>query len=58
MGILSGFINGLKKSFSGESFVRKINVCDMCKKPSFMYRCLKCETDESYRGWNSTSNEW
>ena len=49
--IISNFIIGLKKSFDGKDYLRKLNVCDTCGKSSFMYRCLKCEVDEAYRGW-------
>ena len=50
--LLSGFIKGLKKSFSGRDFLRDINQCDKCGSPSFFDSCLKCETDDAYRGWN------
>ncbi len=50
--IISNFIKGLKKSFDGKDYLRKLNTCDTCGKSSFMYRCLKCEVDEAYRGWN------
>jgi hypothetical protein len=50
--LLSGFIKGLKKSFSGRDYLRDINQCDKCGSPSFFDSCLKCETDEAYRGWN------
>jgi hypothetical protein len=52
---IKGFINGLKKSFSGKDYLREINQCDKCGKPSFFGSCLKCETDEAYRGWNKTN---
>ena len=52
MGIVSNFIKGLKKSFNGKDYLRDINKCDKCGKPSFFNSCLKCETDEAYRGWN------
>ena len=51
MKLLDGFINGLKKSFSGRDYLRNINQCDSCGKPSFFSNCLKCETDEAYKGW-------
>ena len=50
LSIITGFINGLKKSFSGKDYLRNINQCDKCGKPSFFKSCLKCETDEAYRG--------
>ena len=50
--IFTNFINGLKKSFSGRDYLRNINQCEMCGKPSFFSTCLKCETDQAYRGWN------
>ena len=52
MGIVSNFIKGLKKSFNGKDYLRDINQCDKCGKLSFFSSCLKCETDEAYRGWN------
>ena len=51
--MIVNFINGLKKSFSGKDYLREINQCDKCGKPSFFNSCLKCETDEAYRGWNN-----
>lgn len=54
--ILDGLINGLKKSFNGKSYLRKLNKCDKCGKDSYMYRCLKCEVDEAYRGYNDRNN--
>ena len=53
--LLSGFIKGLKKSFSGRDFLRDINQCDKCGSPSFFDSCLKCETDDAYRGWNKNN---
>ena len=50
---ISNFVNGLKKSFDGKDYLREINQCDKCGKPSFFDSCLKCETDDAYRGWNS-----
>ncbi len=52
MGLFDGFINGLRKSFSGEDYLRDVNRCKTCGKPSFFSNCLKCEVDEAYRGWN------
>jgi hypothetical protein len=52
MSLITNFIKGLKKSFSGKQYLRVLNTCDMCGKDSFMYRCLKCEMDEVYRGFN------
>ena len=54
MSIFTNFINGLKKSFSGKDYLRDINRCKICYKPSFFSTCLKCETDDAYRGWNKT----
>jgi hypothetical protein len=51
LNVLRNFIRGLIKSFNGKDYLRKINSCDTCGKPSFMYRCLKCEMDEAYRGY-------
>ena len=50
--LLSGFLTGLKKSFSGRDFLRNVNQCVNCGKPSFFSTCLKCETDDAYKGWN------
>ncbi len=52
--LLEGFINGLKKSFSGEDYLREINTCRRCGKPCFFDSCLTCEVDEAYRGWERT----
>jgi hypothetical protein len=54
---ISNFINGLKKSFDGKDYLREINQCDRCGKPSFFDSCLKCETDDAYRGWNKKNLE-
>ena len=51
--IIRNFINGLKKSFSGKDYLREINQCAKCGRPSFFDSCLKCEVDDAYRGWNS-----
>jgi hypothetical protein len=55
--MIRGLINGLKKSFSGKDYLRNINQCDKCGKPSFFKSCLKCETDEAYRGYGNHKNE-
>jgi hypothetical protein len=57
MGFLTGFIEGLRKSFGGRDYLRDINQCDMCGRPSFFSSCLKCEMDEAYRGWNAKDLE-
>jgi len=49
--IFTNFINGLKKSFSGKYYLRELNKCKSCGKPSFFSTCLKCETDQAYKGW-------
>jgi len=49
--VIKEFINGLRKSFSGKDYLRNINQCDKCGKPSFFSSCLLCETEEAYRGW-------
>ena len=46
------FIGGLQKSFSGKDYLREINQCRTCGKPSFFGNCLKCEIDEAYKGYN------
>lgn len=48
---LRNFVRGLQKSFSGKDYLRDINQCKACGKPSFFASCLKCETDDAYRGW-------
>lgn len=55
--ILKGFVTGLKKSFSGKDYLREISQCDTCGKPSFFANCLKCETDEAYRGWGKKNEK-
>ena len=49
MGILRNFIRGLAKSFDGKDYLRDINQCNRCGKPSFTTTCLHCETKKSYR---------
>ena len=49
--MIRGFIEGLKKSFSGKNYLREINTCRRCDKPCFFDSCLKCEVDEAYRGY-------
>lgn len=49
--LFSGFIEGLKKSFSGKTYTRKLNICKECGKDSFFGTCLKCEVDNSYKGY-------
>jgi len=51
--MLRNFINGLKKSFDGNDYLRKLNKCINCGKSSFFNSCLKCEVDDAYRGWNT-----
>jgi len=44
--MLKGFINGLKKSFSGKRYTRKLNKCMICGNPCFsQWICLDCEVD-------------
>jgi hypothetical protein len=50
--MFKGFIDGLKKSFSGKDYTRKLNKCEKCGKPAFFSTCLKCEVDEAFRGFN------
>ena len=50
---IHNFIGGLKKSFSGKDYLREINQCDKCGKPSFFNSCLKCEVDDVYRGFGN-----
>ena len=33
-------------------FIEDDEDCKLCGKPSFFSTCLKCEMDETYRGWN------
>jgi len=46
--IVSNFIRGLKKSFSGKSYLRELNECKLCGKPSFTNICLYCKTQQDY----------
>ncbi len=49
MGILTGFIDGLKKSFSGEKYTSELGICDVCNKLAFCIdRCLYCSTKDVY----------
>jgi len=50
MSLITNFINGLKKSFSGNQYTRKLNKCAICGKDSFFNTCLSCEMDEAYKG--------
>jgi len=56
MGIRDSFRNfcrGLKKSFSGDDYLRNINQCSKCGKPSFFgTTCLQCETDNAFGTFN------
>lgn len=54
MTLFSNFIKGLKKSFSGKDYLRELDRCIKCGKPSFFTTCLKCEVDDAYRGWERT----
>ena len=50
MSFLTGFINGLKKSFNGKTYTRDLEMCNVCSKPAyFMDRCLYCSTAEVYK---------
>lgn len=51
MSIFSGFIDGLKKSFSGKTYTRKLYTCIICREDSFFGTtiCLKCEVDDIWR---------
>jgi len=49
MSIITNFINGLKKSFNGKDYLRDINQCEICGRPSFMPTCLYCSTKAAYR---------
>ena len=51
MNIFTNFIKGLKKSFDGKDHFISLKTCKLCGKPSFFSTCLKCEMDETYRGW-------
>jgi len=52
LNFFTNFIEGLKKSFSGKDYLREINQCHTCGKPSFFGNYLKCEIDEAYKGYN------
>jgi hypothetical protein len=49
--MIKDFINGLRKSFSGKDYLRDINQCTKCGKPSFFAKCLLCETEDEFRGF-------
>lgn len=49
MTIFTNFIDGLKKSFSGKQYLRDLNKCERCGKPSFFKWCLYCETEFRYK---------
>ena len=46
--MIYNFIRGLKKSFSGKDYLRDINQCKICGKPSFTNICLYCKTKQDY----------
>tara|TARA_R110002051_G_scaffold2342_2_gene12320 strand:- start:14 stop:187 length:174 start_codon:yes stop_codon:yes gene_type:complete len=46
--MFKGFIDGLKKSFSGKDHLRNINKCKVCNKPAFTNICLYCKTEQDY----------
>lgn len=52
MSLITGFIEGLRKSFSGKRYTRNLNHCKLCGLPCFFATCLKCEMDELYKGAN------
>jgi len=44
--MIKGFIDGLKKSFSGVRYSRKLRKCMICGNPCFSeWICLDCEVD-------------
>jgi len=47
------FIKGIKKSFDGKTYIRKLYKCNLCGKDSYMHTCLQCEIDDAYRGFNN-----
>jgi|TARA_R110002096_G_scaffold233280_6_gene423351 hypothetical protein len=47
--MFKGFIDGLKKSFSGKDHLRNINKCSNCGDPSYSDLCLKCEVEDVYK---------
>ena len=49
--IIMNFLKQLKKSFDGKDYLREINQCHYCGKPSFFSTCLMCETNDAYEGW-------
>lgn len=49
--LITVLIKGLKKSFDWKGYLKRINQCNNCGKPSFFDSCLKCEVDEAYRGY-------
>ena len=47
--MFKGFIDGLKKSFSGKDHLRNINKCSNSGDPSYSDLCLKCEVEDVYK---------
>ena len=58
--LIGNFMKGLRKSFDGKDYLRDLNRCNECGKPSYFSTCLKCEVDGAYRGWNKKNfgDEW
>ena len=50
--MINNFVRGLKKSFDGKDYLRDLDRCTECGKPSYFTVCLKCEVDAAYRGWD------
>ncbi len=50
--LIMNFLKKLKKSFDGKDYLRNINQCITCGKPSFFSTCLMCETNDAYEGWD------
>ena len=46
--VLKEFINGLRKSFSGNDYLRDIHQCEKCGQPSFSKWCMVCEVEQRY----------
>jgi len=45
--MIKGFIDGLKKSFSGKTYTRKLKPCMVCGEPSFTdWLCSRCYLDK------------
>lgn len=48
--MFENFVKGLKKSFSGQEYLRELSNCEICGNKSYLEKiCLYCSTKEAYR---------